>query len=193
MSNNDQQEPQTDESGAVEGEVLSAAEDEAVQGDAPVEDVAVLLEDARSKADEHWNETLKLRAEMDNLRKRTARELENAHKYALEKFSNELLSVVDSLEMGVAAAANEGATVETLREGSEMTLKQLLSAMEKHGIAEINPEGERFDPENHQAMTMQETDEVEPNMVVAVFQKGYTLNDRLIRPARVVVSKAAAE
>lgn len=193
MSNNNQQEPQTDESGAVEGEVLSAAEDEAVQGDAPVEDVAVLLEDARAKADEHWNETLKLRAEMDNLRKRTARELENAHKYALEKFSNELLSVVDSLEMGVAAAANEGATVETLREGSEMTLKQLLSAMEKHGIAEINPEGERFDPENHQAMTMQETDEVEPNMVVAVFQKGYTLNDRLIRPARVVVSKAAAE
>ncbi|OOZ41750.1 nucleotide exchange factor GrpE [Solemya pervernicosa gill symbiont] len=193
MSNNNQQEPQTDESGAVEGEVLSAAEDEAVQGDAPVEDVAVLLEDARAKADEHWNETLKLRAEMDNLRKRTARELENAHKYALEKFSNELLSVVDSLEMGVAAAANEGATVETLREGSEMTLKQLLSAMEKHGIAEINPEGERFDPDNHQAMTMQETDEVEPNMVVAVFQKGYTLNDRLIRPARVVVSKAAAE
>ena len=156
------------------------------------EHLAALLEDARNKADEHWNELLRLRAEMDNLRKRSERELENAHKYALEKFANELLPVRDSLEMGVTAARAEGAEVEALREGSELTLKMLAQVMEKFGIHPIDPEGEKFDPDRHQAMSMVETPEAEPNTVINVFQKGYTLNDRLLRPAAVVVARGGA-
>ncbi|HHJ13844.1 MAG TPA: nucleotide exchange factor GrpE [Gammaproteobacteria bacterium] len=150
-----------------------------------------LLTDARSKADEHWDQCLRLQAEIDNLRKRSERDLANAHKFALEKIAAELLPVRDSLEMGLAAAA-ENADVDKLIEGGELTLKMLSSVMEKFNIKEINPINEKFNPDLHEAMSMQERDDVEPNTVVAVMQKGYTLNDRLIRPAMVMVSKAPA-
>jgi len=157
-------------------------------------DVAALtqaLEEARAKAEENWDLALRTKAEMDNLRKRTERELENAHKYALEKFAGELLAVRDSLEMGIQAAGDAEAA--QLKEGSELTLKMLTQVMEKFGIQAVDPTGEKFDPELHQAMSMQETAGVAPNTVVAVMQKGYTLNDRLLRPAMVMVAKAPAD
>ncbi|MFA7386522.1 MAG: nucleotide exchange factor GrpE [Thiohalobacteraceae bacterium] len=151
-----------------------------------------LLEDARAKVDEHWNQCLRLQAEIENLHKRNQRNLENAHKYALEKFAGELLPVRDSLEMGIAAAAQgENIDPAKLIEGSELTLQMMGSAMEKFGITEVNPQGERFDPQFHEAMSIQPRNDIEPNKVVTVIQKGYLLNDRLIRPAMVIVSKAA--
>jgi molecular chaperone GrpE len=153
-------------------------------------ELTALLEDARGKADEHWDQVVRLQAEMDNLRKRSERDLANAHKFALERFANELLPVKDSLEMGLAAFDAEGADPDKLREGMVLTLQMLSTAMNKAAIQEIDPQGERFDPDFHQAMSMQERDDVEPNTVVTVVQKGYTLNERLIRPAMVIVSKA---
>ena len=153
-------------------------------------ELTALLEDARGKADEHWDQVVRTQAEMDNLRKRSERDLANAHKFALERFANELLPVKDSLEMGLAAFDTDGADPGKLREGVALTLQMLTNAMEKVAIKEVNPQDERFDPDFHQAMSMQERDDVEPNTVVTVVQKGYILNERLIRPAMVIVSKA---
>jgi molecular chaperone GrpE len=155
-------------------------------------DIAALLEDARSKADAHWDQCLRLQAELDNLRKRAERDLANAHKFALERFATELLPVRDSMEMGLAAFDAEGSDVGKLREGVELTLQMLTGAMAKFQIREVNPENEPFNPEYHQAMSLQERGDVPPNTVVTVVQKGYLLNDRLIRPAMVIVSKAPA-
>ena len=173
------------------GETDTATGPEPEVGESDVEALTQALEEARAKADENWELALRTKAEMDNLRKRTERELENAHKYALEKFAGELLAVRDSLEMGVQAAGD--AEAQQLKEGSELTLKMLTQVMEKFGIEMVDPAGEKFDPERHQAMSMQEAADVEPNTVVAVMQKGYTLNDRLLRPAMVMVSKAPAD
>jgi molecular chaperone GrpE len=153
-------------------------------------ELTALLEDARGKADEHWDQVVRLQAEMDNLRKRSERDLANAHKFALERFANELLPVKDSLEMGLAAFDVEAADPDKLREGVVLTLQMLTNAMDKAAIKEVNPRDERFNPDFHQAMSMQERDDVEPNTVVTVVQKGYLLNERLIRPAMVIVSKA---
>ena len=141
-----------------------------------------------AKAKEHWDQFLRAQAELENLRRRAERDLENAHKYALERFVGELLPVKDSLEMGLEAAS--GAEAEKIREGMALTLRMLAQVLEKFGIQEINPAGERFDPERHQAMTAQPTDECPPNTVLSVMQKGYLLNGRLLRPAMVMVSKA---
>lgn len=160
---------------------------------AELEQLRSRLSAAEAKANEHWDQLLRAKAEMENLRRRTQRELESAHKYALDRVAQELLPVVDSLELGLAAANAEGASVEQLREGTELTLKMLLGALEKVGIQPVDPQGERFNPEYHQAMTTQPADHVEPNTVLNVFQKGYLLNDRLIRPALVVVSSGGGE
>lgn len=154
------------------------------------EELTLLLEDARAKADEHWDQLVRTQAQMDNLRKRQERELENAHKYALERFVNELLPVRDSMEMGLAAANDENATIDHLREGTALTLKLFSDVMEKFNVEQINPEGQPFDPELHQAMSVQPRSDVPPNTVVIVVQKGYTLNGRLVRPAMVMVSQA---
>jgi molecular chaperone GrpE len=156
------------------------------------EELTRLLEDARSKADDHWDQLTRARAEIDNLRKRNQRDLENAHKFALEKFSQDLLQVWDSLELGHQASQDQSVDVKKLREGTELTLKLLSNVMEKNGIEQIEPMDQPFNPEFHQAMSMQERDDVEPNTVVAVVQKGYSLNGRLLRPAMVMVSKAAS-
>ena len=144
------------------------------------------LKEAEKKAEENWQLLLRTKAEMENLRKRTEKDLEKAHKYGIEKFVNEMLPVKDSMELGLAA---QDATVESLHEGMELTMNMFSSALEKLGVKEINPENEAFDPELHQAMTMQDSDEVDANTVLAVMQKGYLLNERLVRPAMVVVSK----
>jgi len=148
------------------------------------------LETAQAKASENWEHYLRAKAEMDNLRRRSVKDVENAHKYGTEKFATELLPVLDSMVMGLAT---ENASAETLREGMELTLNMLQKMMEKLGIEEIDPINEKFDPEKHQAMSMQPNGEVEPNTVIAVMQKGYSLNDRLLRPAMVMVSKAVEE
>ncbi len=181
---------------AVEEEIeATAAENESSDGEATSdskspEELILLLEDARSKADEHWDQLVRTQAQMDNLRKRQERELENAHKYALERFVNELLPVRDSMEMGLAAANGEASTVEQLREGTALTLKLFSDVMEKFNVVQVDPEGEPFNPELHQAMGMQPRSDVPPNTVVNVVQKGYTLNGRLVRPAMVMVSQA---
>jgi molecular chaperone GrpE len=180
------QAPQTET--AVENEVI----EEAVAPDEDKAELTKLLEDARAKADEHWDQLMRTRAEIDNLRKRNQRDLENAHKYALEKISQDMLQVWDSLELGYQATQDDGADIDKIREGTELTLKLLVDVMSRHGIEQVNPEGEAFNPEYHQAMSMQERDDVEPNTVVAVVQKGYLLNGRLLRPAMVMVSKASS-
>jgi len=172
---------------------LTAVEEAAGTDELPDHaELTALLEDARGKADDHWGQVVRLQADMENLRKRSERDLENAHKYALDRFANELLPVRDSLEMGLAAFDAEGADRDKLREGVALTLQMLTTALDKAAINEVNPQNERFDPDFHQAMSMQERADVEPNTVVTVVQKGYTLNGRLIRPAMVIVSKAPA-
>ena len=145
------------------------------------------LEEVQQQAVEYHDKILRMQAEMDNLRKRTERDVSNAHKYAVEKFANELLQVKDSLELGLSAGDID---VAKLQEGTELTLKMLSNAFEKFSIEELNPVGEAFDPNLHEAMTMQESKEHEPNTVLTVMQKGYTLHGRLIRPAMVIVAKA---
>ena len=127
------------------------------------------LEDAQAKASENWDHFLRAKAEMDNLRRRNTKDVENAHKYGIEKFVTELLPVIDGMGMGLAT---EDASAESLREGMEITLNMLEKMMEKLGIEEINPMNEKFDAEKHQAMTMQPNADVEPNTVIAVMQKG---------------------
>jgi molecular chaperone GrpE len=146
------------------------------------------LEMAQAKATENWELYIRAKAEMDNLRRRNAKDVENAHKFGIEKFVNELLPVVDGMHAGLAV---EEASAESLREGMELTMNMIRKMMEKLGIEEVDPMNEKFDPEKHQAMSMQPSADVEPNTVIAVMQKGYLLNDRLIRPAMVMVSKAA--
>ena len=153
-------------------------------------DPATLLEDARNKADEHWNELLRAKADMENLRRRQARDLENAHKHALDKFVTELLPVYDSMELGFNAANAEEASLDAVRGGLEMTMKMFLSSINKFGLEPVNPaNGDDFDPELHQAMAMQPMEGVEANKIIAVAQKGFQFNGRLLRPAMVVVSQ----
>ncbi len=173
--------------------------DEVIEGvveDIATDDLMPLLEDARAKADEHWNQLLRVKADMENTRRRAKQDIENAHKFALEKFALELLPIKDSLEMGLTAAdgvAESGDAMAQLKEGTALTLKMLTAALEKFGIEAVDPTGDTFDPDKHQAMSMQESAEHTPNTVMAVMQKGYQLNERLLRPAMVVVSKAVSE
>jgi len=148
-------------------------------------DPEVTLAEVQAKADENWERYVRASAEVENVRKRAGRDIEKAHKFALERFGKELLGVKDTLEMGLAV---EGASVETLLEGSNATLKLLGSTLERFGIVVVDPEGEPFDPEFHEAISMQPSEDVEPGSVVTVVQKGYTLNGRLLRPAMVIVA-----
>lgn len=145
-----------------------------------------LLRKAELDAQEHHDAWLRAKAETENIRKRAVSDVANAHKYAVEGFATELLAVKDSLE---AALAVETATVDSLKSGVELTLKQLTAAFAKFNLADVNPLGEKFDPHRHQAISMVPSDAA-PNTVVQVLQKGYVLNDRVIRPAMVTVAKA---
>jgi molecular chaperone GrpE len=146
------------------------------------------LKEAELSAQEHHDAWLRARAEADNIRKRSQTEIANAHKFAVENFTTELLAVKDSLE---AALASETGTVESLRSGVELTLRQLQSVFEKFSVKEIDPTGQKFDPHRHQAISTLESD-AEPNTVVQVLQKGYLLHDRVVRPALVIVARSKA-
>lgn len=148
------------------------------------------LAKARATAEENWAKYLRAVAELDNVRKRAARDVENARRYGVEGLAAELLTVADSLEMALETGSQ--APAESLLEGGRATLKQLQAAMEKFGVTVVSPEGEPFDPQLHEAMSMQESATAEPNSVLTVVQRGYQLNGRLLRPARVIVAKAPA-
>lgn len=147
------------------------------------------LEKAQATVKDYWEQMMRLRAEIENNRKRAERDIENAHKYALKNFIENLLPVIDSLEMGQAAAAADNATLKSIREGSALTMNMLIQMLEKNGLEQIDPVGEKFDPERHQAISMMEAEGVQSNSVIEVMQKGFLLNDRLVRPAMVVVAK----
>lgn len=155
-----------------------------------MEPTADRLAELAKKADDNWERFVRAQAEVENVRRRAEKDLQNAHKFALERIAKELLAVVDSLELGLQAATGDsGGVADPLREGMELTLKQLLAVLERSEIRPIDPLGERFNPELHQAMAMEATADAKPNSVVRVFQKGYRLHDRLLRPALVVVAQ----
>ena len=149
-----------------------------------------LLQKAEAAAQEHRDAFLRAKAETENVRKRAQTDVANAHKYAVENFATELLAVKDSLEAAITTMGAEHATLDNLKSGVELTLKQLNAAFSKYNLAEESPAGQKFDPHKHQAISMIEAEaDVEANTVVSVLQKGYKLNERVIRPALVTVSK----
>ena len=167
---------------------LPPGEDAAASNGAQESPGPAALAAAEARAAENRDSYLRAVAEMDNYRKRTERELENARKFAVERFAQDLVTVGDALEAGInAGVANPGPA---LLEGAQATLKQLNRAFEKAGMKIIDPAGQPFDPEWHEAMVAQESRDHPPNTVLSVIQKGYSLNGRLLRPARVIVSKA---
>jgi molecular chaperone GrpE len=147
------------------------------------------LAEAQALAREHRDNYLRVVAEMDNLRKRTAREIESAQRYAVEKFAADLLEARDSLELGLAAAGQDAGKIV---EGMQATLRLIDKAFERAGISVVDPQGQPFNPERHEAMATQESAELAPGTVSAVVQKGYVLNGRVLRPARVLVARAPA-
>jgi molecular chaperone GrpE len=167
----------------------AAARDEA----ADYATVVGRLAEAEAKAAAARDAQLRAVADLDNVRKRAEREITNAAKYSSEKLLGELLGVADSLDLGLAAAAKPEAQIASLLEGMKLTQKQVLSLLEKNGVKQVDPRGQPFNPEFHEAVTMVPSAELPPNHVVDVMQKGYRLHDRLLRPAMVVVSKAPPE
>ncbi|MFA0088328.1 nucleotide exchange factor GrpE [Vibrio sp. E150_011] len=157
--------------------------------EAKIAQLEAALLSSEAKIKEQQDSVLRAKAEMENMRRRTEQEIDKARKYALNKFSEELLPVIDNLERAIAAADTENEVVKPIVEGVELTHKTLVDVVAKFGLKEINPEGETFNPELHQAMSIQESADHEPNTVMFVMQKGYELNGRVIRPAMVMVSK----
>ena len=147
------------------------------------------LANAQETIKDYWEQMMRLRAEIDNNRKRAERDLENAHKYALKSFVENLLPIIDSMEMGYTAATADNATLESIREGSELTMNMFIQVLTRNGLEQIDPLGEKFDPERHQAISMIEAEGAESGNIIEVMQKGFLLNDRLIRPAMVVVAR----
>jgi molecular chaperone GrpE len=171
-------------------EAEEAALVEPLAPEAEIEELKNELAEIQQKAQENWDKALRAQAEMENMKRRTQKDLEDAHKFALTGFAKELLPVMDSLELGLLAATGDSDDVKKFREGNELTLKQFETVFAKFNIVAVDPKGEPFNAEQHQAMVMQEVADAAPNTVVNVFQKGYLLNGRLLRPALVVVAKA---
>ncbi|WNB77332.1 nucleotide exchange factor GrpE [Methylomonas koyamae] len=169
----------------------TGGEEPAAEETVSIESLRQQLEQAQQQAAANLDKALRTQAEMENLKKRVQKDLDDERKYGLAKFAKELLSVLDSLELGIQAASGDSPEVVKLREGSLLTIKQFESVFAKFNIETIDPLGQPFNPEFHQAMVMQPSETAEPNSVLNVFQKGYILNGRLLRPAMVVVAKAA--
>ena len=150
---------------------------------------ALQLLQAQSTIQDYWDQIIRLRAEMENNRKRAERDVANAHKYALKNFFENLLPVIDSMEMGQAAAMADNASLESIREGLDLTVNMFVQVLQRSGLEQIDPLGEKFDPERHQAISMIDVEDAESNSIVEVMQKGFLLNERLIRPAMVVVAR----
>lgn len=195
MTNQEQTQESIDQE-SINKETLTAEQPEtiAIEGmaidPAYVVELEQKLEQATNLAVEEKDRALRTVAEMENLRRRTALDVEKAHKFALEKFASELLPVLDNLERTLQVADKTNEAVKPLLEGVELTLKSMANSVAKFGVIAIDPQGQLFDPNQHQAMSMIENPDLAPNTVIAVMQKGYELNGRVIRPAMVMVSKA---
>ena len=192
--NPDQDQVENEASSELATEEASVADAQDVpEGEQPADEMSLLqeqLEAAEAAAGMARDELLRVQAEMQNLRRRTEQDIEKAHKFGQEKFSTELLAVMDNLERSAAAAeASEDEAVQAIKEGVELTLKGFMDCFKRFNIEAVDPLGEPFDPQLHQAMSIQESPDAEPNSVIAVMQKGYTLHGRVIRPAMVMVSK----
>ncbi|NMM39463.1 nucleotide exchange factor GrpE [Pseudoalteromonas arctica] len=187
--NEELEQMQTDVEAAVEA--ADAHEGEEVSPEAEIAMLYAELEDAKQTIANQKDSVVRAAADVDNIRRRAAQDVEKAHKFALEKFANELLPVIDNLERAIEFSDKEDETLKPLLEGIDMTVKSFNDAVAKFGVEIVNPQGEQFNPEFHQAMSIQPSNDVTPNTVLAVMQKGYTLNGRLLRPAMVMVSKAA--
>ena len=191
----DKQEQLESEQEQMPGEGETTLEETAVAGDvdpeaeASPEDVMARLEEEAATARDN---ALRALADAQNVKRRAEQDVEKARKFALEQFAKELLPVVDNMERALEATEGHDEAVTLIAEGVELTLKSFLDALKKFNVEAVDPQGEPFDPNLHQAMSMVENNEVEPNSVIAVMQKGYTLNGRLLRPAMVMVSKAAS-
>jgi molecular chaperone GrpE len=172
-----------DETAVEQAEVADAVDSELM-------DLQFSLGEAERELAEHREAMLRMQAEMENLRKRLIRDLERSRRLALERFMTDLLPVMDSLERGLQAGT-DSATVQSLLEGKGLILKMLSKALQEHGLEEVDPLGDVFDPESHEAMTMQPSEEYEENVVMEVLQKGFRLHERLLRPAMVVVSRGS--
>ena len=173
---------------------VEAADQHAEEEQSPEAEIAMLyaeLEAAKQTIADQKDGVVRAAADVDNIRRRAAQDVEKAHKFALEKFANELLPVIDNLERAIEFSDKENETLKPLLEGIDMTVKSFNDAVAKFGVEIVNPQGEQFNPDFHQAMSIQPSNDVTPNTVIAVMQKGYTLNGRLLRPAMVMVSKAA--
>lgn len=184
--------PETEQSAPDAGDVaaetsLETTADEAHPDDTGAVELIHALQTAEDEISKHKDALLRLQAETENQRKRLMREVERSRKYAVERFANDLLPVHDSLERCLHAT-DEQASEQSLREGSELTLKLLLKAMQDHGLESIDPQGEVFDPDWHEAISVQEHDDYPANTIAVVVQKGFKLNDRLVRPAMVIVT-----
>ena len=172
-------------------EVEELSEDLEANGSANNEEESIerQLERTQETVKDYWDQIMRLKAEMENNRKRAIRDIENAHKFALKNFTEALLPVIDSMDMGQQAAAAENASLKSIIEGTNMTETMFAQVLEKHGLKRLNPVGEKFDPEQHQAISMIEDKNVKSDHVISVMQKGFSLNDRLVRPAMVIVAK----
>jgi len=175
------------EEGLIEGGIDEITVEE---GEVTEQDLQASLEAANARADENWEKLLLATAEVENIRRRTQKDIEKAHRFSVEKFAKDLLPVLDSLEMGLAASEGVAGDVAAIRDGMELTHKQLISALQKSGVDVVDPEGQTFNPDLHQAMSVVPSPDHEPITVMQVFQKGYTLSGRLLRPAMVIVSQA---
>ncbi|MCJ8271650.1 MAG: nucleotide exchange factor GrpE [Psychrosphaera sp.] len=151
------------------------------------------LKKSEATVENQKDSVIRGKAEVENMRRRSAQDVEKAHKFALEKFASDLLPVLDNLERAIEFSDKENEAVKTVVEGIELTYQSFISSVEKFGMEVVDPQDETFNPDRHQAMSMQENAELKPNTVIAVMQKGYVLNGRLLRPAMVMVSKAPSE
>ncbi|WP_458238528.1 nucleotide exchange factor GrpE, partial [Pseudomonas sp. P5_A2_2] len=156
------------------------------------EDLAARVQVLEEQLAGAQDQALRVAADLQNVRRRAEQDVEKAHKFALEKFAGDLLPIVDSLERGLELSSPDDESIRPMREGIELTLKMFQDTLKRYQLEAIDPHGEPFNAVQHQAMAMQESADVEPNSVLKVFQKGYQLNGRLLRPAMVVVSKAPA-
>ena len=176
---------EADEQAHLEDVVPEAADTKDETG----ETIEQQLVKAQATIKDYWEQMMRLRAEIENNRKRAERDVENAHKYALKNFVENLLPVIDSMEMGQTAATADNATLESILEGSALTVDMFVQVLQRNGLEQVDPLGEKFDPERHQAISMIDVEGAKSNTVVEVMQKGFLLNDRLIRPAMVVVAR----
>ncbi len=187
------QEEQLDEAVTTEAEAVESPElvDELTQANFRIEELEQALAAATAKVDDQKDSVVRAAAETENIRRRAAMDVEKARKFALEKFVNELLPVMDNMDHAVAGLniEDEEGPMKALHEGVNLTRKTLVSAVEKFGVKVVDPTGEIFNPDQHQAIGMQPSEEHPANTVMAVMQKGYMLNDRLLRPAMVMVSQ----